>query len=136
MKRVYKIRAARTFAGPGSWAGDAEAMVVLDDESKVFVHVNDYDGMQHYTVSKESIFDEMTGTGGSDGNGDTDEPEEEWHDYLKEIEEGKYDATDCADEPSRFIEEYSKLSAAKESEYYKVFQFLKKSVDMVLGGIE
>lgn len=131
MKKVYRIRAARTFAGPGSWAGDAEAMVVLDDDSEVFVHVNDYAGMQHYTVSKESIFDELTG---SDDSEPTGEENDEW---IKDMVAGKdFEVPETPDEPSKFIEEYSKLSEAKESEYYKVFQFLKKSVNMVLSGIE
>lgn len=57
---VYEIRGKSSFAGPGMRGYDAEARVEDQYGNTVYVHVNDYD-MRHYTVSKTSIYDFMTG---------------------------------------------------------------------------
>ena len=57
---VCEIRGKVSYAGPGMKGYDAEARVEDEEWNKVYVHVNDYDG-RHYTVSKTSVFDYMTG---------------------------------------------------------------------------
>ena len=66
MKMIISMRGTRTFAGPGVYAIDAEAEVRVDNGETVYVHINDYDGFRHYTVSKTSIYDFMTGESDTD----------------------------------------------------------------------
>jgi len=60
---VVSVRGTRTFAGPGMYACDAEATVRTSDGTEVYVHANAYDMFKHYTVSKTSIYDFLTGNG-------------------------------------------------------------------------
>ena len=100
---VYEIRSKSSYAGPGMRGYDAEARVEDQYGNKVFVHVNEYDG-RHYTVSKKSIYDFMTGKA----------------EDLKTV----------------FDEEYSKLSDAKGSAYYKVFDTLNKVITRLEKGLK
>ena len=100
---VYEIRSKSSYAGPGMRGYDAEARVEDQYGNEVFVHVNEYDG-RHYTVSKTSIYDFMTGN---------------------------------AEDPNAiFDEEYSKLSDAKDSAYYKVFDTLNKVITRMEKGLK
>ena len=101
---VCEIRGKMSYAGPGMWGYDAEARVEdHKGENRVYVHVNDYE-IRHYTVSKTSIYDYMTGK---------------------------------AEEPHAvFDEEYMKLSDAKESKYYKVFDTLTKVITRMEKGLK
>ena len=100
---VYEIRAKSSYAGPGMRGYDAEARVEDQYGNAVYVHVNDYE-IRHYTVSKTSIYDYMTGK---------------------------------AEEPHAvFDEEYMKLSDAKESKYYKVFDTLTKVITRMEKGLK
>ena len=86
MKTIISMRAARTFAGPGMYAVDAEAQVRQEDQSIVYVHINAYDMFRHYTVSKTSIYDFMT-------NATEEDPEaefEEEYSSLKETQASAY----------------------------------------------
>ena len=68
MKTINEIKAAKSFAGPGEWAIDAEATVFDTETGKeLYVHVNDYDMFRHYTVSETSIYEFMTGDGDDPG---------------------------------------------------------------------
>ena len=66
MKMIISMRGTRTFAGPGVYAIDAEAEVRVDSGETVYIHINDYDSFRHYTVSKTSIYDFMTGASDTD----------------------------------------------------------------------
>ena len=81
---VYEVRSKASFAGPGVYGYDAEARVEDEYGGRVYVHVNDYCG-RHYTVTKKSMYDFMTGPS------DADVPEkEEEYESLKAAEASKY----------------------------------------------
>lgn len=128
MKQVYNIKATRTLAGPGVYGYDAEATVRLEDQTEVFVHVNEYDDMTHYTVGKESIYDEMT------GNAELTEADVDeimaWKDKLMagEVEAEVHE--------TKFIEEYSSLKEASASEYKDVFMVLTGTLSLLKTGIK
>ena len=104
MKNVIEMRATRTLAGPGVYAYDAEAMVREHETQKeVWLHVNWYDGMKHYTVCEKSMWAFMVNCE-DDGEG--------FPEYL---------------------EEYEKLSDAKKSEYGKVFAELNRMLSLIEG---
>lgn len=100
---VYEIRGKSSYAGPGMRGYDAEARVEDQYGNAVYVHVNDYES-RHYTVSKTSIYDYMTGKSEEDPN-------------------AVYD------------EEYEKLSDAKGSKFYKVFDTLNKVITRMERGL-
>lgn len=144
MKVVTELKANRTYAGPGVYAFDAEA-VVLDTETDqtVYVHVNLYDGFENYTVSESSLWDDVDD---DDETGDvvelfdpnttfTVDPEIAERinamtpEQLAEVERtGRFP---WDDEDSRYIEEYDKLSKTKQSAYSKVFAELSKMIKLI-----
>lgn len=123
MKSIYEICANKTMAAPGEWAYEAEAKVCGPDSTdEVFVHVGWYDGMRNYQVSKESMVQHDTK---NDLGADPDVlkmVDDLWtmdlNEYCKKYANGPDDADDSV------LEEYEKISAAKESAYYKVFKVL------------
>ncbi len=58
--KALNMRAARTLAGAGVYAYDAEMKVAMEDGAVVFLHAN-YAEENHFTVARESIFDYMVG---------------------------------------------------------------------------
>ena len=100
---VYEIRSKSSFAGPGMRGYDAEARVEDLYGNDVYVHVNDYES-RHYTVSKTSVYDFMTGKTDEDPN-------------------------------VVFDEEYDKLSDAKESKFFRVFNTLDNVIDLMEEGL-
>lgn len=128
MKQVYNIRATRTLAGPGVYGYDAEATVRLEDQTEVYVHVNEYDDMTHYTVGKESIYDDMTGSAELT-EADVDEILE-WKDKLMAGE------VDAEATETKFIEEYSSMKDACTSAYKDVFMVLVGVLALIEDGIK
>lgn len=107
MKGVYNIKAKSTFAGPGVYGYDAEATVKCEDGKELFVHVNDYAGMKHFTVSETSTYDMLTNNSVS---------------------------ADGVSSPV-YIEMYTKQSEAKASEYWSVFKVLKDCLNLISKGL-
>lgn len=128
MKEVYDVKATRTLAGPGVYGYDVEATVRLEDQTEVYVHVNEYDGMTHYTVGKESIYDEMAGSAELT-EADVDEILE-WKDKLMA---GKVEAEVPE---TKFIEEYSSMKEAAASAYKDVFMVLASVLSLLETGIK
>ena len=86
MKTIISMRGTRTFAGPGMYAIDAEAETRTDSGETLYVHINDYDSFRHYTVSKTSICDFMTGESAED----PDAKFTEEYTSLKETKDSEY----------------------------------------------
>lgn len=134
MKTITEIKAKRSFAGPGMYGYDAEATVVDETGKEVYVHVNAYDSFRHYTVQKESIWDFMAGNVEVDTNDMEKMPffgDPDFDEKLKELDGDEPDGND-----TKRIEEYGRLSDAKGSEYYKVFEALNKSIALMEKGVE
>ena len=71
--RIVEIKAKKVFACAGSWALLAEAFVVNDDESEVYVMIQEYDGLE-MTVSKKSVYGFLAGN----------DPEPEGMEFMEE----------------------------------------------------
>ena len=123
----------KKMVAPGVWAYDAEAIVERADESIVYVHMNEYDGMQHYTVSEESLY-----------SFDVEEPDEvEYDDEGEPVNvpfagdpdfEEQMNAFCAGAEVSdavEYIEEYDNLTDAMQSAYGKVFGVLNEMTGLM-----
>ena len=53
---IIGIRAKKIFAGPGTWAWLAEALVKDGRDEELYAAVHYYDG-EDYTVSRQSLYD-------------------------------------------------------------------------------
>lgn len=132
MKTVSEIRGMRTFAGPGVYGYDAEAAVRDEDGKTLYVYVNGYEGLRHYVVAEKSLYDEMTAIPVVAGNEDmppliTDpEFERKMTDWLGKWGEAGEDG---------YVEEYRRLSDARESAYYDVFLVLSRMIGLMEKGI-
>ena len=82
---IYEIQSKSSYAGPGMRGYDAEARVEDQYGNAVYVHVNDYES-RHYTVSKTSVYDFMTGKTDEDPNAVFDEE----YDKLSDANESKF----------------------------------------------
>lgn len=143
MKSITEIKGEKTFAGPGAWAYDAEAVVRdTETDSVMYVHVNEYDEFKCYAVSESSLMcDDLTGDGT-----DAKEPDyflktqKELDELVEKVKkEGPPACVDKDGKPayeSPYIEEYHKLSEAKESAYYKVFETLNKVIARLQKGLD
>ena len=133
---VTSIIGRREMAAPGVYAYDAEAVVSKAGCDDVYVHVNEYDMFEHYVVSEKSLMD----TEEADHEMTDAEKEELTKEFSHMLEDfTNCNGTDAGPESnirsvsSEYIEEYTKLSQTKESEYYKVFQTLQKVVNLMEG---
>ena len=94
---IIEIRTKKSWAGPGLEAYDAE-ITLWENGDYLYLHYNAFDG-EHYTVSKKSIFDYVTGNG-------------------EENEEIEFE----------FDEEYEDLVSAMASNYIDGFVLLHNTV--------
>lgn len=155
MKQVVDIRTERTLAAPGVYAIDAEA-TVRDVETRelVYVNVNWYGDFKHYTVSKDSVVSfmervsadwyEQSSLGGlvpseEEPPAFTGELPESFSDFLSGedyLESHDGEETEPDEDFPKFIEEYSRLSDTKQSEYGRVFEVLNRLVSLMSEIIE
>lgn len=127
MMDVLEIRGRKSFAGPGVYGYDAEAKVI-DGGMEVYVGINYYDDMRHYTVSKESVYDGMTGElAGDDGEemfaGDPN--------FLEKLD--RYVEKHPVKWPER-VAEYTSAKDAMGSKYGKVYDTLWKMISRMMEG--
>lgn len=73
---INEIKAKKIFAGPGTWAWIAEAIVEDNQGNDLFVTVHYYDG-ENYSVSKQSVYAFLA----DDGDEPASELLEEYDDY-------------------------------------------------------
>lgn len=134
MKTITEIKAKRSFAAPGEYAYDAEAIVTDESGKEVYVHVNAYDMFRHYTVKEESIWNFMT----CDERDDADDAQEELFAGDPDFDEKlmAWDGKESSIDEPKFIESYTRLVDAKKSEYGKVFDVLAKVVTRMESGID
>ena len=93
---IIEIRAKKIFAGPGTGAWLAEALVKDKKGEERYAAVHYYDG-EEYTVSRESVYDFLAGGGEEPASG-----------FLEE-----YDDADDAEE-SDFAEVFEALRTVIE----------------------
>lgn len=129
MTEVIEIRGKKSFAGPGAYGYDAEAKVV-DNGQELYVSINVYDDFRHYTVSKESVFEAMSGT--------IEETEDEPlfagdPDFLEKADKYLEEHKDI--KGPEYIEYYESAGDAKASKYWKAFETLQKVVLRLMDGV-
>lgn len=139
---IVEMKATRTLAGPGVYGIDAEA-IVRDARTRevVYVYVNWYDGFKNYTVSRDSMWEYMTG--GETSPEDAVEelfPDGENPYFIGNIVDGELppwpeDTGDDRGEPD-YLEHYEKLTDAKKSAYWHVFRVLNQMCKLMDGGAE
>lgn len=80
---IVNVKASKVYAGPGSFAKIAEAMVDTGTGETTYVTVQEYDGTE-YTASKQSVLDFLSGK--------TEDPAEIDEEYttLKEAKASVY----------------------------------------------
>ena len=91
---------------------------MLDGDIEMYLGINYYDDMRHYTVSKESGYDKMTAA--LDGD-DDDEMFAGDPDFLEKLE------SYVQRHPGKWLEyvaKYTQAKDAKESKYGKVYDWL------------
>ena len=86
MAILNTLKATKVMACPGSFALIAEA-VLLENGEKIYVTYQSYD-TEEYTVSKDSVYNYMTGEGES-----TSDPVDEEYTSLAEAKKTRYGKT-------------------------------------------